>query len=89
MTVFSLEKNRSLMMEIRIIRAIPETMAETRKRKGIRAVFQRARAFPRARMNPVYPWTKTARGIPMVPKSLVMLLIPFEHEIAVDQALIG
>ena len=58
------------------MRAIPETMAEIRKRKGIKAVFQRARAFPRARMKPVYPWTKMASGIPMVPKRRVMGLFP-------------
>ena len=63
-------------MEMRIIRAIPETMADTRKRKGIKAVFQRARALPSARMNPVYPWTKTASGIPMVPKRRVKGLFP-------------
>ncbi len=38
---------------------------------GISAVFHKALAFPNARMNPVYPCTDIARGIPMNPKILV------------------
>jgi len=37
------------------MKAIPETMADARKRMGIKAVFQRALAFPNARIKPVYP----------------------------------
>jgi len=50
---FFLEKKRSLRTTTRIIRAIPETMAEARKRMGMRAVFHRALALPKAKMNPV------------------------------------
>jgi len=46
-------KNWSRMIATRIIMAIPETMAETRKMKGIKAVFHKMRALARARMKPV------------------------------------
>ncbi len=68
-----LETYFSFKILTKITIAYPDTIADIRKRKGINAVFHRGFPGTTAKINPVYPWTEIARGIPINPKILAIL----------------
>ncbi len=44
---------------------MPETMAEKMKTTGIRGVDHQGLALIEPKMNPTYPWSRKAEGIPI------------------------
>jgi len=46
--------------------AMPETIAEKRKTMGITGVDHHGFALIEPKMNPTYPWSRNADGMPMI-----------------------
>ena len=65
-------------------RAIPDTIAENRKTIGISTELHHGFAFTEPKMNPTYPWSRNADGMPM----MVMTLIAFLSN-AADSSLVS
>jgi hypothetical protein len=59
--------------------ATPDSIAETMKSVGIRAVDQRGR-LPSARMNPVYPCVATASGTPITPNTFAIFVLSLKRK---------